>query len=235
MREPHDLAQPPRTRLRLTALPTWRDTVKPTRAGFLPSWPFSSPSWAKRACRTKAPAGARAPLAAARKSVRRFKRSMCAALGSTLGRPLRADREIDKRNENRALNASYALSFLRPCARRTTNLRPPLSPCGRESRGGACAPICSADRSVSRNGLRWRPEAPRLARLIRKRSRLVNVTSPRFVGDWDSAPLRPDVGFPLPSEAALSVAVYYRIGVTGLENRCDRSWTSANLQPLALR
>jgi len=29
-------------------------------------------------------------------------------------------------------------------------------PCGRESRGGACAPICSADKSVSRDGLRFR-------------------------------------------------------------------------------
>jgi len=38
----------------------------------------------------------------------------------------------------------------RPCGR-------PRSPSGRETRGGACAPVCSADRSVSRPFLRCAP------------------------------------------------------------------------------
>src|SRR6202030_2109448 len=56
-----------RTRLRSTALPTCRDTVKPMRTG--PS------SARRRACTTKAPNDARCPAAAARKSVRCLSRS----------------------------------------------------------------------------------------------------------------------------------------------------------------
>src|SRR5580704_9157712 len=59
-----------RTRLRSTALPTCRDTVKPMRTG--PS------SARRRACTTKVPTDARCPAAAARKSVRRLNRSMVA-------------------------------------------------------------------------------------------------------------------------------------------------------------
>jgi hypothetical protein len=67
---------------------------------------------------------------------------------------------------------------LKPCGR-------PCSPCGCENRGAACAPVCSADKSVSRDVLRCaacRGDAPRLARLIREGFRPVNVTSPPFVG-----------------------------------------------------
>ena len=60
-----------RTRLRSTALPTCRDTVKPMRTG-----PASA---RRRACTTKVPTEARCPAAAARKSVRRLNRSMGAA------------------------------------------------------------------------------------------------------------------------------------------------------------
>ena len=70
--EPHHLrASRRRTRLRSTALPTWRDTVKPI-ARRCPSPVVAR----RRACTTNAWPGARAPCAAARKSVRRFNRSM---------------------------------------------------------------------------------------------------------------------------------------------------------------
>ena len=57
----------------------------------------------------------------------------------------------------------------KPCGR-------PWSPCGRGSRGGVCAPICSAGRSVSRNLSPLRAlalKSAELARLIRKPSRRV--------------------------------------------------------------
>src|SRR5262249_28071842 len=57
-----------RTRLRSTAVPTFLDTVKPTRTG-----PWSS---RLRACRTNAAVGTLAPVAAARKSARCLSRSM---------------------------------------------------------------------------------------------------------------------------------------------------------------
>jgi hypothetical protein len=60
-----------------------------------------------------------------------------------------------------------------PCGR-------PWSPCGRGNRGAACAPVCSADRSVSRDVLRcgvYRGDGPQLARLIREGFPPVNVTA----------------------------------------------------------
>src|SRR5215470_2953955 len=57
-----------RTRLRSTAVPTFFDTVKPTRAG-----PSSS---RRRAWSTKAGAGIRVPAATARNSARRLRRSI---------------------------------------------------------------------------------------------------------------------------------------------------------------
>ena len=59
-----------RTRLRSTASPTCRDTVNPTR--------IAPSSARRRACTTKARPEARAPFAAARKSLRRFSRSTTA-------------------------------------------------------------------------------------------------------------------------------------------------------------
>ena len=83
-----------------------------------------------RACRTKAPAGALAACAAARKSVRRFNRSMDAAwlrLWWRFGLRSAPDCVIDPRNESAPPRKPYALSFLRPCARRRARtLRPPL-------------------------------------------------------------------------------------------------------------
>src|SRR3954451_23176164 len=57
-----------RARLRATALPTFFDTVKPKRGGAV--------SARSRACNTNAAAGILVPVAAARKSARRFSRSM---------------------------------------------------------------------------------------------------------------------------------------------------------------
>src|SRR6202051_976421 len=71
-----------RTRLRSTALPTCRDTVKPMRTG--PS------SARRRACTTKAPTDARKAAAAARKSVRRVNRSMVAGEMRSRTEPLAA-------------------------------------------------------------------------------------------------------------------------------------------------
>src|SRR3984957_11589238 len=149
-----------RTRLRSTALPTCRDTVKPMRTG--PS------SARRRACTTKAPTDARCPAAAARKSVRCLNRSMVAA-------DLTAD-EMRSRTE--------PLAALRPPGRQH-----PAAAFGRHP--GAKAVTALAHQFARLVGpfhgidLRQRPVrhkrsgvnviGARLARLIRKPSRPVNV------------------------------------------------------------
>ena len=98
-----------RTRFRCTALPTCLDTVKPTRTGRV-AGRFRR---AARLQQRKRWPGARAPAAAARKSVRRFNRSMSATLSRYcigLSGPTQ--------HASRPSASSYALSFLRPCARR---------------------------------------------------------------------------------------------------------------------
>src|SRR6185437_457604 len=116
-----------RTRLRSTALPTWRDTVKPTRA--------VPPSARQRACTRNAAAGARIAAAAARKSTRRFNRSMIRwawfnGLGSTalIQQPWHiALGEMRRRVRFGPAASGHALRRLRPWERRAaTTLRPPL-------------------------------------------------------------------------------------------------------------
>ena len=104
-------------------LPTFLDTVKPTRD--------RTPHRSRlRACSTNAAVGALIPAAAARKSARCVNRSMATA-------PVARRRQALSRLRPRARRAA------RPCGR-------PWSPCGRGSRDGACAPACSVDRSASR-------------------------------------------------------------------------------------
>ena len=111
-----------RTRLRSTALPTFFETVKPTAHG--PHRRARAPAARMRA------AGALEPAAAA-------------------GNPPVASAAPWRCGRARAaLRRSAACARARgapraPCGR-------PWSPCGRESRAGACAPVCSVDRSVSR-------------------------------------------------------------------------------------
>jgi len=101
-----------------------RVTVNPIRIG-----PVSS---RRRDCRTKAGPVMRGPLAAAMKSVRFFNRSM-SSTGAWSGPVRRSDACGRGRGGRRE-----------PCGRR-------WSPDGRESRDGACAPVCWVDRSASRS------------------------------------------------------------------------------------
>src|SRR5580704_9464762 len=171
-----------RTRLRSTALPTCRDTVKPMRTG--PS------SARRRACTTKVPTDARCPAAAARKSVRRLNRSMVAvdvaavdmaavdmAAVDMAAADLAAAGEIRSRTE--------PLAALRPPSRQH-----PAAAFGRHP--GAKAVTAFAHQFARLVGpfhgidLRQRPVhrkrsgvnliGAQLARLIRKPSRPVNVT-----------------------------------------------------------
>jgi hypothetical protein len=175
-----------RTRLRSTALPTCFETVKPMRGG-----PASK---RVRACRTKALAGARAPVAAARKSVRRFNRSMSPTLKPILQTRARVLRDPFAADLKRSVSCALGRDArTEPCGR-------PWSPSGHGSRDGAYAPICSADRSVSREFLRYAPSfmgAARFARLIREPRQSVNVTSPLFSGLLPAV-YRPSRGLPRP-------------------------------------
>ena len=113
-----------RTRLRSTALPTFLETVNPTRTG-----PSSRRS---RACSTNAAAG-----------------SLGAGRGGQEIRPLPQPLHGMAGAGAAGLRRSAACGRARagrpgPCGR-------PWSPCGRESRDGACAPACSVDRSASRS------------------------------------------------------------------------------------
>ena len=111
-----------RTRLRSTALPTFFETVKPTRDG-----PSSSRA---RACRTKrARPGTLGPCG-------------CGEEIRALLQPLHA-RRLPAPVRRSAACARAPAAWRAPCGR-------PWSPCGRGSRAGACAPVCSVDRSVSR-------------------------------------------------------------------------------------
>jgi hypothetical protein len=159
------------------------ETVNPTRG---------APASARRyACRTKAPTDARAPraaaFAAARKSFRRFNRSMKPTFG-----PFELN-EDQRAPVARRFRLKHSISYghargarPKPCGRL-------WSPCECESHGGACVPICSADRSVSReiSAAGFSPAAlrlasghkpPRLARLISEGSPPVNVTCQPFAG-----------------------------------------------------
>ena len=120
-----------RTRLRSTALPTFFDTVKPTRAG--PS------SLRLRACSTKG----------------RRRRLASGCCRQEIGALLQSFHGELRRHDLRAVIRGHQLHGAEPLASaRRGAPRPPCgrpwSPCGCESRGGACAPACSVDRSASR-------------------------------------------------------------------------------------
>ena len=100
--------------------------VKPTRTG--PSSPRA------RLCTTKAALFIRGPLATARKSARCLSRSM---MRSRKRGPFRRSDACGHARGGRQ----------EPCGRRS-------SPDGRESRGGACAPVCWVGKSASRVVLR---------------------------------------------------------------------------------
>src|SRR5580700_4406602 len=160
-----------RTRLRSTALPTCRDTVKPMRTG--PS------SARRRACTTKVPTDARNPAAAARKSVRRFNRSMVAA---DMAAADMATSDVARREKR---SRTEPLAPLRPPRRQHS-----AAALGRHP--GAKAVTALAHQFARLVGpfhgidLRQRPVrrkqssvnviGARLARLIRKPSRPVNVS-----------------------------------------------------------
>src|ERR1700685_1140588 len=170
-----------RTRLRSTALPTCRDTVKPMRTG--PS------SARRRACTTKAPTVARKPLEAARKSVRCLNRCMVVAdmaaadlaaadlAAADLPAELAAD-ELRSRTEPlaalRAAGRQHPAAALgrHPGAKAVTALAHQFA--------RLVGPFHGIDlraRPVRRNGCGVNVIGARLARLIRKPSRPVNVTN----------------------------------------------------------
>src|SRR5580693_4456894 len=145
-----------RTRLRSTALPTFRDTVKPMRTG--PS------SARRRACTTKAPTDARKPLAAARKSVRCLNRSMAADEMRSRTEPLAALRPPGRQHPAAALGRHPGAKAVTAFAHQFARLVGPFH--GIDLRA----------RPVRRNGCGVNVIGARLARLIRKPSRPVNVT-----------------------------------------------------------
>src|ERR1700689_461633 len=155
-----------RTRLRSTALPTCRDTVNPMRTG--PS------SARRRACTTKAPTDARKPFAAARKSVRCLNR--CMVVADMVAADMAAD-EMRSRTEPlaalRAPGRQHPAAALgrHPGAKTVTALSHQFA--------RLVGPFHGIDlraRPVRRNGCGVNVIGARLARLIRKPSRPVNVT-----------------------------------------------------------
>jgi hypothetical protein len=121
--------------------------------------------------------------------------------------PLHGTRAWLRRLKTRtSLGRRDPLTHSGACDRERAALRRPCGrlwlPCGRESRGGACAPICSADRSVSRkssplaleNGrcarfarrLRRRRGVPRLADRVRRRA-----IAPAYTGPLRRRQIRP--------------------------------------------
>src|SRR5580700_5615271 len=182
-----------RTRLRSTALPTCRDTVKPMRTG--PS------SARRRACTTKVPTDTRCPAAAARKSVRCLNRSMAAA--DMAAADLAAD-ELRSRTE--------PLAALGPPGRQHS-----AAALGRHP--GAKAVAAFAHQFARLVGpfhgidLRQRPVrhmrcgvnliGARLARLIRKPSRPVNV-----IGQAPRQPAKPlcRIVFPVTAFRAIELS-----------------------------
>src|ERR1700683_3511288 len=149
------------TRLRSTALPPCRDTVKPMRTG-----PASA---RRRACTTKAPTDARKPAAAARKSVRRLNRSMAAADMAademrSRTEPLAALRAPGRQHPAAALGRHPGAKAVTAFAHQFARLVGPFH--GIDLRA----------RPVRRNGCGVYLIGARLARLIRKPSRPVNVT-----------------------------------------------------------
>src|SRR5580704_6176116 len=151
-----------RTRLRSTALPTCRDTVKPMRTG--PS------SARRRACTTKAPTDARKPLAAARKSVRCLNRSMVVAEDMAADEmrsrtePLAALRAPGRQHPAAALGRHAGAKAVTAFAHQFARLVGPFHGIDLRAR-----PVHRKRSGVNLIGAQ-------LARLIRKPSRPVNVT-----------------------------------------------------------
>src|SRR5580658_7656698 len=144
------------TRLRSTALPTCRDTVKPMRTG-----PFSA---RRRACTTKAPTDARKPDAAARKSVRRLNRSMVAGEMRSRTEPLAALRPPGRQHSAAALGRHPGAKAVTALAHQFARLVGPFHGIDLRQR-----PVRRKRSGVNLIGAQ-------LARLIRKPSRPVNVT-----------------------------------------------------------
>lgn len=144
------------TRLRSTALPTCRDTVKPMRTG-----PTSA---RRRACTTKAPTDARKPAAAARKSGRRLNRSMVAGEMRSRTEPLAALRPPGRQHPAAALGRHPGAKAVTALAHQFARLVGPFHGIDLRRR-----PVRRKRSGVNLIGAQ-------LARLIRKPSRPVNVT-----------------------------------------------------------
>src|SRR6202166_2747797 len=145
-----------RTRLRSTALPTCRDTVKPMRTG--PS------SARRRACTTKAPTDARKAAAAARKSVRRVNRSMVAGEMRSRTEPLAALGASGRQHPAAAFGRHPGAKAVTALAHQFARLVGPFHGIDLRQR-----PVRRKRSGVNLIGAQ-------LARLIRKRSRPVNVS-----------------------------------------------------------
>src|SRR5580692_9228411 len=144
-----------RTRFRSTALPTCRDTVKPMRTG--PS------SARRRACTTKVPTDTRCPAAAARKSVRCRNRSMVADEMRSGTEPLAPLRPPGRQHSAAALGRHPGAKAVAALAHQFARLIGPFHGIDLRQR-----PVRRKRSGV--NGI-----GARLARLIRKPSRPVNV------------------------------------------------------------
>src|ERR1700688_1842349 len=144
-----------RTRLRSTALPTCRDTVKPMRTG--PS------SARRRACTTKAPTDARKAAAAARKSVRRVNRSMVAGEMRSRTEPLAALGPPGRQHPAAAFGRHPGAKAVTALAHQFARLVGPFHGIDLRQR-----PVRRKRSGVNLIGAQ-------LARLIRKPSRPVNV------------------------------------------------------------
>lgn len=193
IREPHDLAQPPPHPValdRIADLPRYRET-QPRRALVAAAARLQHKRLGGRPC----------TLGGCPKVRPAFQALHGADFWGRLGfgdperrSPLSADARQSDANRAVKRSVTHSVSCAPAPGAPTTPDGRLWSPCGCESRGGACAPICSADRSVSRHRLRCARNAKRLmigvrqapwpaglaarlARLIREASRLVNVTA----------------------------------------------------------
>ena len=197
-----------RTRFRSTALPTCFDTVKPMRT------PRSSPR--ARACSTNAPAEIREPLDAARKSARRFNRSMTIADGwSRSGTELLAAARPPCREHLAAACGRHpAAKAVAALAHQFARLIGPFH--------GICLRCARPDprRSPGAVDTRKIVDCPRLARLIRKPSRPVNQSRRAVLFGSES---RKNTG-PIREVEIVPGATYFLCGLTRCRVRRIMGW-----------
>ena len=145
-----------RTRLRSAALPTFFDTVKPTRTG--PPTPRLS------ACNTKAAVATLTPLAAARKSVRRRNRSMKRRRAVSGAEPLAAARATRGEHPAAALGRHARAETVTALAHQLARLIGPLHGSFSAQRGAPPIDCWRGTGAIGATGSAgWWPPLPKTA------------------------------------------------------------------------